>query len=144
MNAIIRNLEDWRTLAKKILPHLKPGTIVALSGPLGAGKTTLVQALAKALGATAVPRSPTFSLLRTYKLRHPILNRLVHIDAYRLEHAKDLLVLDMDEELLKPGTLMIIEWAEKVSAWIQTKRNIQIEIRPMARHETRKITISLQ
>ncbi|MDP3794159.1 MAG: tRNA (adenosine(37)-N6)-threonylcarbamoyltransferase complex ATPase subunit type 1 TsaE, partial [Candidatus Uhrbacteria bacterium] len=65
---VLKKLSDWNQVVKFIIPKLKPGTIIALSGPLGAGKTTFVQHLAKALGVRSTPRSPTFSLVRSYSL----------------------------------------------------------------------------
>ncbi len=58
--------KDWEDLAEYLMPLLKPGSIVTLSGPLGAGKTTFVQVLAKRLGVKKNPSSPTFALMRAY------------------------------------------------------------------------------
>lgn len=112
----IINLEDWDGLANELLASLKAPTIITLSGPLGAGKTTFVQALAKVLGVIDRPRSPTFSLLRTYTLPKEFrgIRRLVHIDAYRLETAFDLFALDLEGELAEPGTIVALEWPEQV------------------------------
>lgn len=109
-------LEDWDVLAASVLTGLTTPTILTLSGPLGAGKTTFVQALARALGVTSRPRSPTFSLLRTYVLPKEIqgIRRLVHIDAYRLETISDLYALDLEGELAEPGTVIALEWPEQV------------------------------
>ena len=112
----IVTLEDWDELTKTLLLELPTPTIITLSGPLGAGKTTFVQSLAKALGVIDRPRSPTFSLLRTYALpkEHQGIRRLVHIDAYRLETVSDLFALDLEGELAEPGTVVALEWPEQV------------------------------
>ncbi len=115
----IKRLTDWDILAKRITLALKPGMILALSGPLGAGKTTFVQALAKALGAKQTPRSPTFSLVRTYRVSRGEIRRLVHADAYRIEHSRDLLALNLNEELAEPGTVLALEWPEQVNTWLK-------------------------
>lgn len=124
MKWLLKKSEDWHAVASAIAPALKPGMILGLSGPLGAGKTTFVQALAKELGAASFPKSPTFSLLRTYRLRSAYpLKRLVHVDAYRLETPKDVLPLNLEEELSEPGTVLVIEWAERVADWMKRHKN---------------------
>ena len=66
----------------------------------------------------------------TFDLRHSIfdLHRLVHVDAYRIEDQKDLLALDLNEELLEPGTAMVIEWADNIKNWFKNKEVIWVEI----------------
>ena len=92
---------------------LKPGDLVALGGPLGAGKTQFVKGLAVGLG---VPddepvTSPTFVLVREYVGRL----RLYHLDAYRLAGADELLALGLDEMLADPGAVVAVEWADRVA-----------------------------
>lgn len=101
-----------------MIARLRPGSILALSGPLGAGKTTFAQMLAAALGVKEPVRSPTFALTRTYALAHPALRRLVHVDAYRLETEGEMLALNLDEELEMPGTVILIEWPERIPYWL--------------------------
>lgn len=115
---LVNELVDWNHLAETMVSGLVAGDILALSGPLGAGKTTFTQALAQTLGVKEVPRSPTFSLMSTYQIHnHPVLRRLVHIDAYRLEKPGDILALNLEEELMEPGSLFVIEWPENIQAW---------------------------
>jgi tRNA threonylcarbamoyladenosine biosynthesis protein TsaE len=125
----IHSLDDWNALAQQIAPDLVSGSILALSGPLGAGKTTFVQALAKALGSKDKPKSPTFALMRIYRLKHPTLKRLVHVDAYRIENEQDLLVLNLDEELTEPGTMLAIEWPEHITRWLRKKKTLRLSIK---------------
>ena len=130
---LIKTVDDWKKLAREIAPSLTSGTVLALSGHLGAGKTTFVQALAEILGAKGSPRSPTFSLVRTYKLKtaNDKLTRLVHVDAYRIERAEDLLPLNLDEELAEPGTILVLEWPENAVSWIKKQLSmftIKIEL----------------
>lgn len=120
---------DWDGVAQDLIQTLKPGAILALQGELGAGKTTFVQALAKELGIKKVPQSPTFSLMRTYPIvKHPTLKRLVHVDAYRIDDEHDLVALDLDTELQEAGTLLVIEWADKIPEWIAEHREDVISI----------------
>lgn len=89
---------------------LQPGAVVALNGPLGAGKTRLVQAIAEALGADrADVTSPTFTLLQEYEARLPI----YHFDTYRLRDSDEFLQLGADE-LLEADGVCVIEWAARV------------------------------
>ena len=115
---LVNTLVDWNHLAETVVPELVAGDVLALSGPLGAGKTTFTQALAQTLGVKEVPRSPTFSLMSTYQIHnHPSFRRLVHIDAYRLETPGALLALHLEEEPMEPGSLFVIEWPENIQAW---------------------------
>lgn len=122
--------EDWKSVAREIAGGLRDGDILTLSGPLGAGKTTFVQALASVLGSASVPKSPTFSMLRTYPISAHGLSRMMHVDAYRIENEADMVPLDVDEELLIPGTILVLEWPERVAQWLSSRphRNLVIEI----------------
>ncbi len=87
----------------------KPGTVLALVGELGAGKTHFVQGLTKALGASTVASSPTFSLVQEYKDgRAPIF----HFDFYRIEDGRELLDLGWDDYLDRDGVI-VVEWADR-------------------------------
>jgi tRNA threonylcarbamoyladenosine biosynthesis protein TsaE len=90
---------------------LGPGDIVALDGPLGAGKTHLVRAIAEGLGIRnpAVVTSPTFVLIQEYDGRIPI----YHFDAYRLTSADEFLAIGAMEYLDGDG-VCLIEWADRV------------------------------
>ena len=141
---LVKTLKDWDKIAQMIVPRLKSGTIIALSGPLGAGKTTFVQILARTLGAKVNPRSPTFSLLRTYKLKAKSskLVRLVHVDAYRIENEKDVRPLNLEEELKEPGTILSIEWPENIKNWLthQSTPIIHLSIQ-LQKNNSRLITL---
>lgn len=120
----------WSRVAKKLVKRLAPGVIVALSGPLGAGKTTFVQSLAHELGIRRIPASPTFALMRSYTIpKTPskgslLLRRLIHVDAYRLEKPSDVLALDLDEELADGQSVLVMEWPEHVQAWMKRQPSV--------------------
>lgn len=139
----VKTLEDWDRVAQGLIVELSPGMILGLSGPLGAGKTTFVQSLARALGAIMTPKSPTFSLMRTYPLpSNPSgCTRLIHVDAYRLEKPEDTHALNLDEEMGETGTLIVIEWPENMKEWISRHgsvyRNIKIEVE--SDHQQRQV-----
>jgi tRNA threonylcarbamoyladenosine biosynthesis protein TsaE len=129
---LVGSLNGWEKVARDLVRQLRPGDIITLSGPLGAGKTTFVQALARVLGAKRQPKSPTFSLVRTYKLKTPSskLRALVHVDAYRIERAEDVVTLGLDELLETPETVMALEWPENMTAWLRrSKRTISVTIK---------------
>jgi len=90
-------------------------TLVTLSGDLGAGKTTFVKGIAKALGITEHVTSPTFVIMKIYDLENQSFARLVHMDAYRLKGRKHLKVLGWDELLQDPKNLIVVEWPEKIA-----------------------------
>jgi len=122
----LHEIVDWHVVVDALLPHLHLGTILALSGDLGAGKTTFVQILAEVLGSKRIPQSPTFALMRSYSVGRGAMNRaptgdlsrLIHVDAYRLEDERQLLPLDLDEELADGKSILVLEWPERVERWL--------------------------
>lgn len=115
---------EWRTespeateqAATELVPLLQPDTLILLKGELGAGKTTFVRGLAKALGVQEPIRSPSFALVYEYTIRQPETLRglpLLHLDLYRLETPQELATLGLDE-LLERGGVVVIEWAERL------------------------------
>jgi tRNA threonylcarbamoyl adenosine modification protein YjeE len=103
------DLAATRAFAAALAPRLRPGDVLLLDGPLGAGKTTLVRALVEALGGDgAQVSSPTFTLLHQYDCQPP----MIHLDAYRLAGPGDLAALGFDE--LAEGAIAAVEWAQRV------------------------------
>lgn len=101
-------------LAALSLQEKKEGAmILALSGELGAGKTTFVQTLARELGVTEQVQSPTYVLMKSYPIAFEHWNTLVHIDAYRLQTPEEFLTLRPQEFLSNPHALVVVEWPEK-------------------------------
>ena len=93
--------------------------VLALSGNLGAGKTTLVQDLARQLGVKETVTSPTFVIMKRYDLPEgQRFDTLIHIDAYRVESPEELEILGLPEDLANPRNLICIEWAEKIPTLI--------------------------
>lgn len=114
----ITDRASWLPCLELLGRVLRPGMILALSGPLGAGKTTFVQELVAFLGSKDTPKSPTFSLLRTYRLQNEAFKRLLHVDAYRIENEAEMMILNLDEELEESGTIAAIEWPEQIPLWM--------------------------
>ena len=94
-------------------PH---GTVVVgLYGDLGAGKTTLVQTIARELGITVPVTSPTFVIRKAYEVPNDMrFKTLVHIDAYRMEHADEMKTIDFESDLNKEDAVIFIECADRV------------------------------
>lgn len=89
--------------------------VLALSGDLGAGKTTLVQLLARTLGVIDVVTSPTFVVMKQYETSDLTFTELVHIDAYRIDDVDEMRPLGFEALLAQPQTLVCIEWAERIA-----------------------------
>ena len=124
----IKTLADLQKFAKNLCLNLKAGDIVALVGELGAGKTALVQAVAKELGVHEPVRSPTFNIVKEYKIkpeRRGIKN-LRHIDLYRVDGSA-LGDLGLDEYFDDKNSVLFIEWAEKIKTHL-SKDTIWIKI----------------
>lgn len=98
----------------RIAARLQPGDVVALSGGLGAGKTTLARAIITALGYDGEVPSPTFTIVETYAppaVRLP----LVHADFYRLDRPAEADELGLDD--YREGAALIAEWPERVGGF---------------------------
>lgn len=104
-----REAGDTRAIGAELAPFLQPGDVIALTGELGAGKTTFTQGVARGLGFEGSAVSPTFTLVREYRGgRLPV----VHADVYRLDRVQDVLDLGLDE-LAEDGVLLV-EWGDAV------------------------------
>ena len=117
----IPDADSMRECARVFIERLEPSrraTIVALSGDLGAGKTTFVQGIARSLGIEESVTSPTFVIMKIYDLENQPFKRLVHMDAYRLKGAEHLRVLGWDALIADPANLICIEWPEKIEGAI--------------------------
>jgi tRNA threonylcarbamoyladenosine biosynthesis protein TsaE len=103
------DLKAVQQFGAAIADKLRSGDVVALSGGLGAGKTTLARAILAALGHVGEVPSPTFTIVETYDaptLRLPV----VHADFYRLESPEEVFELGLDD--YRDGAVLIAEWPE--------------------------------
>jgi tRNA threonylcarbamoyladenosine biosynthesis protein TsaE len=119
----LSDLAATGALGARIAAHLKPGDAVALSGDLGAGKTTLARAILTALGVSETVPSPTFTLVQAYDA--PALS-VSHFDLYRLKNEAELDELGL-EDALEHGAALI-EWPERAGARLPENR-LDVELR---------------
>ena len=116
---VLPDAEATAAVGAALAERLRPGDVVALEGPLGAGKTTLARGLLAALGLEGEAPSPSFALVIEYpELRVPV----AHVDLYRLEDAGELAELGLDEVLLAGA--LLVEWPGRAGprAWPQALR----------------------
>jgi tRNA threonylcarbamoyladenosine biosynthesis protein TsaE len=93
--------------------RLRAPALVTLTGDLGAGKTTLAQAICRGLGVQDAVTSPTFALIHEYE---SLANRVVHCDLYRLESPRQVASLGLDDLLADPETIVLVEWPDRAGA----------------------------
>lgn len=125
----LASADDTQALADTLLGELPPGSPLLLVGPLGAGKTTLVQALGRSLGSHAQISSPTYTLIHEYPTPSGV---LVHIDAYRLGSANALFELGFDD-YLERARLVVVEWGEALLRAFPQATVVRLELSAQGR-----------
>jgi len=109
MTYTVHSIEETWRIAAEVATQLTPGTVIALTGDLGAGKTTFMQGIAFACGVKRPITSPTFTLCQEYQTPK---FKLVHMDLYRLNGPDDLLTIGFPEHL-ESGAVVAVEWPER-------------------------------
>ena len=141
MNEIVTTakVEETIALGRRVALALTPPKIVLLRGDLGAGKTTLVKGVAEAFGAAAQDdvTSPTFTLVHEYRGSEAT---LYHIDLYRVDTDRELETLGLDDLVVDPNGILLIEWGEKFERF-RRDRDMEITLERLSEDE-RRITIS--
>lgn len=129
--------DQTHELGRRIAGDLRPGDLVVLAGPLGAGKTTLTQGIGAGLGVRGAVTSPTFVLSRI----HPGPLPLVHVDAYRLRDAGGRIELDdLDLDAWLPDSVTVVEWGDGlVEALAESRLEIRLT-RPAEDERTAVVT----
>ncbi len=121
----IENLKETLNLGEKLSRKLNPQSIVLLQGPIGAGKTSFVQGIAKGLSISEDITSPTFALSHHYNSG---IIPLIHLDLYRLEDissAKEVFFSE-EEEANQSKAILVVEWPELVEGFIENYWKIEI------------------
>jgi tRNA threonylcarbamoyladenosine biosynthesis protein TsaE len=128
-----------RDLGRELATQLRAGDLVILTGPLGAGKTTLVQGIGAGLGVRGPVTSPTFVIARI----HPVLTgsgpALVHADAYRLGSISEVDDLDLDADVATAVT--VVEWGEGLAEGLSEDRLV-ISIEPDPDSDVRTVRLN--
>ena len=115
---------DTQKIGNTLAKRLKPGMVLALTGALGAGKTTLIQGICQGLGATIPASSPSFVIINYYPGEIPI----YHIDLYRLKNLQELIDLGYEEYFYGEG-ICLVEWAEKALELLPAERwDVELKI----------------
>ena len=130
-----RSPDETREIGERLAARLGAGDVVACIGELGAGKTCLIQGLARGLGVTSEVTSPTFVLVNQYRGRLPI----YHLDAYRTLSLTELVDIGVEEMLYGDG-VTVVEWADKLLPLLPA-RTITVAITGLG-DEPRQITIT--
>ena len=112
MTIDLPDLAGVNVFGERIAARLRPGDVVALSGDLGSGKTTLARAIIAALGHAGEVPSPTFTIVETYDALDP---PLAHADFYRLEDPREAVELGLED--YRRGAALIAEWPAKAGGF---------------------------
>jgi tRNA threonylcarbamoyladenosine biosynthesis protein TsaE len=139
----VSSVEELKAVAGELLGlwkqmNTETATVVALSGELGAGKTTFVQQLAQILGIREAVTSPTFVIMKSYITTDSIFQTLVHMDAYRIEDDTEMGPLNFKHVVAQPNTLVCVEWAERISTFLPP-HTIKIDLLSLS-HSKHKLT----
>ena len=133
---------DTTRLGESIAGVLQPGDLVVLSGELGAGKTYLAAAIAKALGVKETVTSPTFALVQEYACDR---GTLVHADLYRLREVAQPLEIEVARlglrERRREGAVVMVEWGEGAIAALGGEPELVVEMR-IAGPQGRSVEVS--
>lgn len=110
---ISRSEQETEAFASQLARRLPRGTVLALHGNLGAGKTVFSRGFARGLGITEPVSSPTYTIIQEYPL--PEGGYLFHLDLYRIENSRSALAFGVDEYLNDPGAYALVEWSERIA-----------------------------
>jgi tRNA threonylcarbamoyladenosine biosynthesis protein TsaE len=131
--------EQMRDLGRRLASLLRAGDLVILAGPLGAGKTTLVQGIGAGLGVRGPVTSPTFVIARV----HPAVSgsgpALVHADAYRLGSIGEVDDLDLDTDAA--GAVTVVEWGSGLAEGLAEDR-LEVTIEPDPDGDVRTVRLT--
>ncbi len=137
-NSILETQKLAKQLAKEILKNQKgqKAQVLGLEGDLGGGKTTFLQGFAKGLGIKKKILSPTFVILKKFKVKHKI---FYHIDCYRIKKPKEILDLGFKQIISDPKNIVAVEWSNRIKR-IMPKNTILINFEFINKNK-RKIII---
>jgi tRNA threonylcarbamoyladenosine biosynthesis protein TsaE len=116
------SVKETQGIAARLVMEMEEGTTLCLYGDLASGKTTFTQGLALPLGINRLT-SPTFIVMREYPVSsHPVIKRLYHLDLYRIDSPEEIRAFDLEEITSDKSNLVVIEWSERISSILPSKR----------------------
>ena len=131
MEFLSKNTEDTKYIAHRFVSDLKTSQgealVFGLYGDLGAGKTTFMKYVASEFGIQETIQSPTFVIMKKYKLVNSTFDFLIHIDSYRLESGEEILKLDWLQIIRNPKNIIFIEWPDKIKDVMPEHKKIFFE-----------------
>jgi tRNA threonylcarbamoyladenosine biosynthesis protein TsaE len=141
MRIITKSEQETHALAKNFAKTLIGGETIGLVGDLGAGKTVFTKGLAAGLGVYDTVNSPTFVLMKVYKIKNKKIKIkvLVHLDAYRIKKAEEISSVGLEDYLDQPDKIVVIEWPKNINSLLP-KNTILINIKNLSANK-REITI---
>lgn len=122
--------ESTEAVGRELAGAVPPDSLIALSGDLGTGKTTLIRGIARGLGITATVNSPTYTVYTIHQGER----QLLHMDAYRLSDASDLETLALEDFLQSPF-LIAVEWPERIPGFIDAYPAYLLELTIAGNHD---------
>ncbi|MDD3886967.1 MAG: tRNA (adenosine(37)-N6)-threonylcarbamoyltransferase complex ATPase subunit type 1 TsaE [Victivallaceae bacterium] len=134
---ISRSEVETEAFAENLAKQLPGGTVIALDGDLGAGKTVFARGFARGLGITEPVSSPTYTIVQEYKL--PSGGMFYHLDLYRISNAVSALAFGVDEFLNDPDAYALVEWPERIDN-IMPPHTLRIKIKHLSDTE-RELTV---
>jgi tRNA threonylcarbamoyladenosine biosynthesis protein TsaE len=123
--AVTRSADETLSLAAAVGELLRAGDVVSVAGDLGAGKTVFARGVARALGVSKPVVSPSFTIVREYDGRVP----LVHVDVYRIDTIQELHDLGF-EEVVRDDAVTLVEWGDVIDALLPRQRlDVRLNLR---------------
>ncbi|HYV60083.1 MAG TPA: tRNA (adenosine(37)-N6)-threonylcarbamoyltransferase complex ATPase subunit type 1 TsaE [Acidimicrobiia bacterium] len=133
---VTRSTDETLALAESVGELLRPGDVVSLAGGLGTGKTVFARGVARALGVDAPIVSPTFTIVREYEGRVPV----VHVDVYRIDTFQELYDLGF-EEVVREDAVTLVEWGDVIDGMLPSDR---LDVRLVAGAEDDERVIEIE
>lgn len=137
---------ETRVVAKKFAESLatrklaKKALIIGFTGELGAGKTTFIKSFTRSMGVRKKITSPTFVILRRFKINSKPFKNIFHIDAYRISEKSELSAVGIDKILESPSNIVLVEWADRIKN-VLPKDTIWVKFKYGKERDERTITI---
>lgn len=129
MKIFSKSEKETYNFAKKFATTLQGGEVLCLIGDLGAGKTIFTKGLAVGLGIKNIITSPTFVLMKNYKVSNSKIKYFIHVDAYRLEGEDQFFGIGVEDYFNNAESITIIEWADRIKGvWPQHAIKIEFKI----------------